>query len=191
MEYVLKTYPDVVRLMLATSVHFSEVNFHNYIRNGFPVDSPSDVGYQYLQMVDIDEDGYPSDSPFINSIGNTSQWKHWNDGRVRWQRIRKIKIDGRWRYNRGYDVPTTGGYGIDKHTLVCDFPPYLLLAAAEKRQKAAIAKDKLDQAAKREAERVAASADREEERVAASAAKRKRVEESARKTRLAATNLKS
>ena len=191
MEYVLKTYPDVVRLMLATSVHFSEVNFHNYIRNGFPVDSPSNVGYQYLQMVDIDEDGYPSDSPFINSIGNTSQWKHWNDGRVRWQRIRKIKIDGRWRYNRGYDVPTTGGYGIDKHTLVCDFPPYLLLAAAEKRQKAAIAKDKLDQAAKREAERVAASADREEERVAASAAKRKRVEESARKTRLAATNLKS
>ena len=191
MEYVLKTYPDVVRLMLATSVHFSEVNFHNYIRNGFPVDSPSNVGYQYLQMVDIDEDGYPSDSPFINSIGNTSQWKHWNDGRVRWQRIRKIKIDGRWRYNRGYDVPTTGGYGIDKHTLVCDFPPYLLLAAAEKRQKAAIAKDKLDQAAKREAERVTASANREEERVAASAAKRKRVEESARKTRLAATNLKS
>ena len=41
MEYVLKTYPDVVRLMLATSVHFSEVNFHNYIRNGFPVDSPA------------------------------------------------------------------------------------------------------------------------------------------------------
>ena len=191
MEYVLKTYPDVVRLMLATSVHFSEVNFHNYIRNGFPVDSPSDVGYQYLQMVDIDEDGYPSDSPFINSIGNTSQWKHWNDGRVRWQRIRKIKIDGRWRYNRGYDVPTTGGYGIDKHTLVCDFPPYLLLAAAEKRQKAAIAKDKLDQAAKREAERVAASANREAERVAASAAKRKEFEEAARKTRLAATNLKS
>ena len=191
MEYVLKTYPDVVRLMLATSVHFSEVNFHNYIRNGFPVDSPSDVGYQYLQMVDIDEDGYPSDSPFINSIGNTSQWKHWNDGRVRWQRIRKIKIDGRWRYNRGYDVPTTGGYGIDKHTLVCDFPPYLLLAAAEKRQKAAIAKDKLDQAAKREAERVAASANREAERVAASAAKRKEFEEAARKKRLAATNLKS
>ena len=191
MEYVLKTYPDVVRLMLATSVHFSEVNFHNYIRNGFPVDSPSNVGYQYLKMVDIDEDGYPSDSPFINSIGNTSQWKHWNDGRVRWQRIRKIKIDGRWRYNRGYDVPTTGGYGIDKHTLVCDFPPYLLLAAAEKRQKAAIAKDKLDQAAKREAERVAASANREAERVAASAAKRKEFEEAARKKRLAATNLQS
>ena len=142
-------------------------------------------------MVDIDEDGYPSDSPFINSIGNTSQWKHWNDGRCRWQRIRKIKIDGRWRYNRGYDVPTTGGYGIDKHTLVCDFPPYLLLAAAEKRQKAAIAKDKLDQAAKREAERVAASANREAERVAASAAKRKEFEEAARKKRLAATNLQS
>ena len=199
MEYVLKTYPDVVRLMLATSVHFSEVNFHNYIRNGFPVDSPSNVGYQYLQMVDIDEDGYPSDSPFINSIGNTSQWKHWNDGRVRWQRIRKIKIDGVWRYNRGYDVPTTGGYGIDKHTLVCDFPPYLLLAAAEKRKKAAIAKEKLDQAAQRLATAAAARkvseeagrANWEAQRMAASAAKRKEFEESARKTRLAATNLKS
>ena len=135
MEYVLKTYPDVVRLMLGTSVHFSEVNFNNYIRNGFPVDSPSNVGYQYLKMVDMDEDNYPSDSPFINSIGDTSAWKTWNDGRCCWQKFKRIFIDGRWRRNQGYDVPTTGGYGIDKHTLVCEFPPYLLLTAAERRKR--------------------------------------------------------
>ena len=199
MEYVLKTYPDVVRLMLGTSVHFSEVNFNNYIKNGFPVDSPSNVVYQYLPMVNTDADNYPSDSPYINSIGDTRAWDTWNDGRCRWQKIRRIKIHGHWRRNRGYDVPTTGGYGIDKHTLVCEFPPYLLLAAAERREKAAIAKEKLDQAAQRLATAAAArkvseeagKANREAQRMAASAAKRKEFEEEARKKRQAATNLQN
>ena len=185
--------------MLGTSVHFSEVNFNNYIKNGFPVDSPSNAGYQYLQMTDIDADNYPSDSPYINSIEDTCAWDTWNDGRCRWQNIRRIFIDGRWRRNQGYDVPTTGGYGIDKHTLVCEFPPYLLLAAAERREKAAIAKEKLDQAAQRIATAAAVrkvseeagKANREAERMAASVSKRKEFEEEARKKRQAATNLQS
>ena len=40
-QYVLKTYPQVQRLMLGTSQLISKTNFENYINNGFPVDSSS------------------------------------------------------------------------------------------------------------------------------------------------------
>ena len=45
-EYVLKAYPDAVRLMLATSEHISVVNFKNDVNNGFPADSSNTKGYE-------------------------------------------------------------------------------------------------------------------------------------------------
>ena len=161
----MKTYPDVIRLMLGTSVHFSKINFDNCIKNGFPVDNQFNAGYDYLEITDIDEDGYPSGSSYIDAIGNTCAWGIWNRGRWRWSKLPRIKVDGRWRRNMGADFPVSGGYGIDKHTLVCEFPPYLIHTAKVIREKATKAKEK---------------ADREETRLAKATAERNAFSEAAR-----------
>ena len=133
-QYVLKTYPQVQRLMLGTSQLISKTNFENYINNGFPVDSSGGEGYEYLEMTDIDADGYPSDSTYINTIGNTLDWKTWNTGKWRWNRITRFLHEGVWRRNFGVDTPVSGGYGEDKHTLVAEFPPHLLMREIQVRK---------------------------------------------------------
>ena len=132
-QYVLKTYPEVTRLMLGTSHLISPTNFENYISNGFPVDHISGVGYEYLEMVDIDAVEYPSDSEYINQIGNTRDWDTWNTGKWRWNKITRHYHEGRWRRNFFKKSPLSGGYGEHKHTLVAEFPPYLLLKAKQRR----------------------------------------------------------
>ena len=134
-QYVLKTYPEVTRLMLGTSHLISPTNFENYISNGFPVDHISGVGYEYLEMVDIDADDYPSDSEYIRSIGTTSEWNTWNTCRWRWNKIKRHYYDGRWRRGFGQYRPLSGGYGEEKHTLVAELPAHLLLKAKLEREK--------------------------------------------------------
>ena len=121
-EYVLKTYP-------ATSEHISKVNFNNYINNGFPVESSNKKGYEYLEMTDIDADGFPSDSLYLDSFRDTSAWDVWNAGKWRWNRVIRTKVGGIWRRDMGHNIPLSGGYGFDKHTLVCEFPGHLLRVA--------------------------------------------------------------
>ena len=93
-EYVLKTFSDALRLMLATSDHISPINFNNYINNGFPVDSSNKEGYEYLEMTDIDADGFPSDSIYLDALGNTAAWKVWNAGKWRWNIIKRYTVGG-------------------------------------------------------------------------------------------------
>ena len=148
-QYVLNTYPEVKRLMLGTSHLISKTNFENYISNGFPIDHINGVGYEYLEMVDIDADGYPSDSSYINTIGNTSEWNTWNTGKWRWNKITRHYHEGVWRRNFGYNRPLSGGYGEDKHTLVAEFPPHLLLRAKNQRELRAAAIKKSNEDAKK------------------------------------------
>ena len=119
--------------MLATSDHISTVNFSNYVNNGFPVDSSNEEGYEYLEMTDIDADGYPSDSTYLDTIGDTDAWQVWNAGKWRWNRIRRYKLEGVLRRDMGIDTPISGGYREDKHTLVAEFPDHLLKAASKAR----------------------------------------------------------
>ena len=65
-QYVLEKFPEAVQLMLCTTTEISSVNYDNYLYAAFPVTSSTGVGYQYLRMTNIDEDGYPSDNTYIN-----------------------------------------------------------------------------------------------------------------------------
>ena len=100
-------------------------------------------------FTDIDADGYPSDSTYINTIGDTVAWDTWNTGKWRWSRIKRHFHNGVWRRNMGIDTPISGGYGEDKHTLVAEFPPHLLIRAMKERElKVAAAKKSNEDAAR-------------------------------------------
>ena len=66
--------------MLCTTTDISKINHNNYTNWGFPFPKESGIGYEYIRMTNMDEDGYPSDNSYINSVGPTPAWKCWNSG---------------------------------------------------------------------------------------------------------------
>ena len=91
-------------------------------------------------MTDIDAVGYPSDSEYLDTFGDTAAWKVWNEGKWRWNRLKRYRVRGVMRRDMGIDTPISGGYGEDKHTLVAEFPDHLLRAASKARASNLVAK---------------------------------------------------
>ena len=50
-DKLIKLFPDMQRVMLATSAEFSPANFKNYTTTGFPFKQPEDKEYTFVKMV--------------------------------------------------------------------------------------------------------------------------------------------
>ena len=80
-------------------------------------------------MTDIDEGGYPSDFPYLDNIGDTATWDVWHACTWRWIRVNRVRYRGYMCCGMLYNIPLSGGYGEDNHTLVAEFPDHLLSAS--------------------------------------------------------------
>ena len=127
-KYVLEKFPEALRVMLCTLTEISSVNYDTYLYAGFSAPNSSGVGYQYLRMTNINEEGHPLDNDYINEVGPTEAWDLWNDGEYEWERVNfqdgKIH-DGNSEDAMGVETPISGGYGRDRHTFIAEFPPHL------------------------------------------------------------------
>ena len=122
-----KKFPHALRLMLCTTQEISAINYDNYLHKGFPVPAENGVGYQYLTMTNMDEEGYPSDSTYINEVGSDEAWLMWNDGVYEWERgdvTSMVEHSDGSDEEVGVETPISGGYGRDKHTFIVEFPKW-------------------------------------------------------------------
>ena len=114
--------------MLCTTPQISAINYDNYLHKGFPVPT-QDVGkYTYLTMTNMDEEGYPSDSPYITEVGSDEAWKIWNDGLFMWERgdvTSMVEHSDGSDEEVGVETPISGGYGKDKHTFIVESPKWV------------------------------------------------------------------
>ena len=68
-------------------------------------------------MINLDEDGYPSDCTFLDHVGPTEAWDLWNDGEYEWERVDfqgGELHDGSLSDEMGLETPISGGYGKGK-----------------------------------------------------------------------------
>ncbi len=118
-EYIRSELPEAKYIMLATTTEISEANYTNYTATGFPWLRSGGEGYDYLKMTDIDHDDFVDDG-FTAEIGSDESWDLWTEGKTKWQG--KRQRNGKRSRTHGWNVPVTGGYGKDKHTLVAKLP---------------------------------------------------------------------
>ena len=114
-------FPDAKFLMLATTPQWNEANYKNYMSQGFPVMNETRENYQYMKMRDVDHPDYDDDD-FDWSVGNKKVWERWTFGTTEF--LGKVLKSGKRSKSHGYMVPVSGGYGENKHTLVCVLPSY-------------------------------------------------------------------
>ena len=80
-------------------------------------------------MTNMDEDGYPSDNSYINSVGPTPAWECWNSGEWLCEPVNSELgqvLHGNPGGNQEDEMciwtPVSGGYGSQKHTFIAEFP---------------------------------------------------------------------
>ena len=72
-DKLIKLFPDMQRVMLATSATFSPANFKNYTTTGLPFKQPEDKEYTFVKM-ETDAD-WGDTFPF----GTEEEWKEYDD----------------------------------------------------------------------------------------------------------------
>ena len=103
-DYIHEKYPDATRLAVVTSPELSVANWNNYTTNGFPWNK-GDGTYDYLDMVNIDDESYKSDE---HDAGPKDAWDIWANGKI-------CDVEG-------WDTVVSGGYGQYGFTLVATLP---------------------------------------------------------------------
>ena len=126
--------------MLCTTPQISAINFDNYLHKGFPVPTQDVGAYTYLTMTNMDEEGYPSDSTYINEVGSDEAWKIWNDGIYEWERgdvTTMVEHSDASDEEEGMETPISGGYGKGLNTFIVEFPEWMRKGPDENIQNAA------------------------------------------------------
>ena len=115
-------YPQTERVMLATSMELSSINYHQYTETSLPVLKVGGNEYDYHKMMDIDHPDYDSEDPYPNLIGSDADWTVWEHGRKKGKR-NKLS-DGSNSETYKYYIPYSGGYGCGNATLITELPEH-------------------------------------------------------------------
>ena len=118
MHFICKNYPLAKFVMLATCEAYNPENYSNYLKNGMPVPS-QDGSYTKVPMIDVDHPNH-DDKAFDARVGDDDAWELWTNGQFKW--TGNMLKSGIRSKTSGTSIPITGGYGLDKHTLVAELP---------------------------------------------------------------------
>ena len=114
-------FPEAKFLMLATTPKWNQVNYNNYMSQGFPVRNEAGDQYDFMKMVDVDHPDH-NDDEFDFSVGSKAVWDRWTFGTTEFQGM--VLKSGKLSKVNGHMVPLSGGYGKNKRTLVGVLPSF-------------------------------------------------------------------